>query len=260
MKNKPQEVIGFDFQIIPLQQAQAMAMAGDGNYAELKAKLLEELPNLKPDESFAFGLPKGEVDEKQRRTICTTLNSTLKKAKLPWRFTYSGVKRLFVCVPRHVGKKEMNSLVGSIHAPGSKLDPAIAIKIQELREQKMATAKIANQLQISPGAVNYQVYGKKRKKQAMATHKSNTPLEDLLKIAAKLWNVDRAQLVKRGDRESSSMRKAIQYIAKNKYSMHPRDICPVFNITPDGVYFNIKRIHDRDRVYIAQLEKEIGGK
>lgn len=99
MKKEVQEVVGFHFQVIPLQEAKSLAISGNGNYSDLKAKILEQIPNLKEDESFAFGLPKGEVSEAQRRAICMTITSTLKKAKLPWRLTYSGVKRLFLCIP-----------------------------------------------------------------------------------------------------------------------------------------------------------------
>lgn len=99
MKTNPKEVIGFSFQVIPMEEAKSMAIAGNGNYAELKAKILEQIPQLKENESFAFGLPKGEVAEDQRRGIIMAVNSAIKKAKLQYRFTYSSAKRLFVCVP-----------------------------------------------------------------------------------------------------------------------------------------------------------------
>ncbi len=80
---KEKEIIGFEFQTIPLAEAQQAAMAGNGNYAELKDHLLGVLPNLKAEEAYAFGLKKGEVAEDQRRAICTVLNSTIKKACCP---------------------------------------------------------------------------------------------------------------------------------------------------------------------------------
>ncbi len=93
------EVIGFAFQVIPRNEATALAAAGMGNYSDLKAKLLEEIPNLNPDEAFAFGLPKGEITEKQRRGICMALNATLRKTGTPWKVTYSGTRRLFIVYP-----------------------------------------------------------------------------------------------------------------------------------------------------------------
>lgn len=103
---KHSTVVGFDFQIIPLQEAQNLVMAGDGNYAELKAKILETLPNLQPDQAFAFGLPKGEVPEDQRRGIVMALNATLNKAKYSWKVTYSGTRHLFVVVPKTGNQRE----------------------------------------------------------------------------------------------------------------------------------------------------------
>lgn len=104
MKNE-KDVVGFHFQEIPLEEAVNAVIAGDGNYAVVKAKLLEALPHLTEGRAFAFGLPNGkEVEEDSRRGICLALNSTLKKARLPWRVTYSGVKKLFVCVPSSTPK------------------------------------------------------------------------------------------------------------------------------------------------------------
>src|SRR5690349_11077691 len=92
--------IGFHFQEIPLEEAVNAVIAGQGNYAELKAKLLDALPKLPPGKAFAFGLPGGdELDEEQRAPICMTLNSTLKKTNSPWRVSYSSVKKLFIVVP-----------------------------------------------------------------------------------------------------------------------------------------------------------------
>src|SRR5436190_1778679 len=96
----PKQIVGVHFQEIPLDEAINAVIAGDGNYAVVKSKLLEALPHLPVGKAFAFGLPNGkEVVEEHRRGICMALNMTLKKAKLPWRVTYSGVKKLFVCVP-----------------------------------------------------------------------------------------------------------------------------------------------------------------
>jgi len=95
------EIVGFDFQVIPLNDAVNMVMAGDGNYSELKAKLLDTLPTLEAEQAFTFGLPNGkEVPEDQRRGICTALNICMRKAGHAWRATYSSSKRLFVVVPK----------------------------------------------------------------------------------------------------------------------------------------------------------------
>lgn len=116
MKTKKQEVVGFSFQAIPLHVAQSMATAGNGKYSDLIAKLLEVLPDLKPDEGYAFGLPKGEVKEEDRHRICFVLNSRLRQSRVFWRITYSGNKRLFVCIPRkrtykkHKGKGGTNGV------------------------------------------------------------------------------------------------------------------------------------------------------
>lgn len=98
MKNG--DVIQFSYQEVPLEEAVNAVMAGDGNYSGIKATLLEALPNLPEGKAFAFGLPNGkEVAEKERRGICMALNSTLRKASLPWCVKYSGIKKLFICVP-----------------------------------------------------------------------------------------------------------------------------------------------------------------
>lgn len=98
---KSKEIVGFDFQVIPLKDAINMVVAGDGNYGELKAKLLDTLPTLESEQAFSFGLPNGkEVPEDQRRGICTALNVCMRKAGHAWRTTYSSSKRLFVVVPK----------------------------------------------------------------------------------------------------------------------------------------------------------------
>lgn len=97
-------VVGFNFQVIPLQSAVNLVLAGDGNYSELKATLLEKLPSLKDNEAFTFGLPdKTEVDEDTRRGICLALNHTMKRAGYNWRVTYASSSHLFVVVPSTKG-------------------------------------------------------------------------------------------------------------------------------------------------------------
>lgn len=106
------EVVGFHFQEIPLDEAVNAVIAGDGSYSDIKAVLLEKIPQIdaanaslpqSEKKSFAFGLPNGkEVEEDQRRGMCMAVNMTLKKAKILWRVTYSGSKKLFICVPKSV--------------------------------------------------------------------------------------------------------------------------------------------------------------
>lgn len=119
----PRTIVSFHFQQIPLEEAINAVMAGDGNYAVLKAKLLDVLPSLPEGKAFAFGLPEGkEIEEDQRRGICMALNKTLHKAKVPWRVTYSSFKKLFVCVPESTsrtyksksGKDESSSPPGTL--------------------------------------------------------------------------------------------------------------------------------------------------
>jgi len=94
-------------------------LAGDGNYASLKATLLEKLPTLTPDKAFAFGMPGGkEVPEEQRRGIYQALNLTFKHADLPWRVTYSGTRKLFLCLPKEIVRKA--SLPGTIRGKYNK--------------------------------------------------------------------------------------------------------------------------------------------
>ena len=100
MKKEQEDEIGFEWQEISLEEARNSVLAGDGNYASVKQKLLDKLPALDGDKTIAFGLPGNkELDEKTRRGICVVLSNTLKKANLPWKVTYSGTQKLFICVP-----------------------------------------------------------------------------------------------------------------------------------------------------------------
>lgn len=100
MRPKPKEVVGFHFQEINLEEAQNLVIAGDGNYADIKAMLLEKLPALAGDKALAFGLPNGkEVPEDQRRGITMALNMALRKGGINWRVTYSGTRKVFLCIP-----------------------------------------------------------------------------------------------------------------------------------------------------------------
>lgn len=99
---KPQPEIKFAFQVIPLQEALNALAIGDGNYASLKAMVLEKLSTLSTtNQAFVFGLPDGgKVSEEHRRGITMALNNLLTRASLPWRVKYSETRNLFLCVPR----------------------------------------------------------------------------------------------------------------------------------------------------------------
>jgi len=115
MTNK---TVGFHFQVIPLQSAINLVLAGDGNYSDIKAALLEKLPALKDDEAFTFGLPdKKEIDEDTRRGICLALNSTMKRAGYNWRVAYSSSNHLFVVVPTGTKGVPLRRAYGSRSVP-----------------------------------------------------------------------------------------------------------------------------------------------
>ncbi len=111
---KSKEVVGFEFTEIPLTEAVNAVMAGSGLYSDLKENLLQKLPQLASDKAFAFGLPNGqEVPKDERRGICLAVNAALTKAKLNWKITYSGSRKVFICVPKINNQKKYPS-----QAPG----------------------------------------------------------------------------------------------------------------------------------------------
>lgn len=113
---KEQKNIAFEFQEIDLAEAQDAVIAGDGNYAGVKVVILEMVRKLAPGKALAFGLPSGkEVDEESRRGICAAVNKTLKHGGLAWRVTYSGMKKLFILLPKDL--KPSKQLPGSTKIP-----------------------------------------------------------------------------------------------------------------------------------------------
>lgn len=107
MKKNKKEIVGFEFQEIPLEEARNVVLAGDGNYSEVKERILTMLPEIEArnarggeQKAFAFGLGRGEeIQEDQRRGLCVAVNKALKKGKIDWHVTYSGSRKLFICVP-----------------------------------------------------------------------------------------------------------------------------------------------------------------
>lgn len=144
----------FHYTEIPLEDARNAVLAGYGNYSEIKAALLEKLPKLSPDKAFAFGLPNGrEVAERARRSICWACNSALKKAGIRWKVTYSGTKKLFVCIPRGAQPNPVK------YSHKNEAE----IKVLELRKQGLALKKIAPLVGLSFKQVQYLIYKKFKK-------------------------------------------------------------------------------------------------
>lgn len=96
MKKQKKEVVGFNFQIIPLQNARAMSAAGGGKFAALKEELLARIPELKENESFAFGLPGGKkLEDKEIQSVRMSVNTTLSQMGLPWKIGYNEERKIF---------------------------------------------------------------------------------------------------------------------------------------------------------------------
>lgn len=242
---KSESVTGFVFQEVPLDEAINAVIAGDGNYAEVKAKLLEALPQLPEGKAFAFGLLDGdEVEEDQRRGICMALNSTLKKAKLPWRVTYSGIKKLFVCVPPATPKnykpKESN---GYVPKSGT-VEPDIEKAILQLRDSGLSVQKIVEK-GFPIHRVRYICYQKfplKKKKIEAPTngksHMGGAPSIDAIETTAcKLFGVPSVQL--RGKlipRDLNKVRKAICYVAIRKYHHHFDPVAKQYGLAPQSLW------------------------
>ncbi len=163
MKNK----VGFDFEEVDLTEAQNVVRAGVGNYASLKAVLLEKLPQLAPDKALAFGLPDHkEVDEKSRRGICTAVNAVLKKSALGWRVTYSSLKNLFVCVPQ-MGKNGVPVNARKVPLKYQKFSPQDVKEILELKRKGQTNQQIGRILNVSTKRIYMFFWHEKRKRLRM---------------------------------------------------------------------------------------------
>jgi hypothetical protein len=209
---KDKEIVGFNFTTIPLAEAKALAMAGMGNYADLKAKLLQTLPELNPNEAFAFGLPKGEVPEEQRRGICMALNMTLKKAGHQWRVTYSGSKKLFICYPwepRVYTKKR------GFHSP---------------------------------------------QQQPPAQSNGGVTLQQIVKAAGAKWGLTQDDFTKRPVATNiAAMRKGIQFVAVRDSKVKVEEVSKFFGISKAGVFYNLRKMNDKDKMRTTELRQVIGG-
>ncbi len=175
MKREKKQIVGFDFQIIPLSEAKAMALAGDGNYSDLKAKLLDVLPTLEADQSFAFGLSKGEVPEDQRRGICQALSLTLKRAGHNWRVSYNSGKRLFILIPfesKTYVKQKHSSKLPNAHTNG---------KFEQLIEHALKLWKI-QPVQLTGRYLPYPIRSMRKAIQYLAVRKMHLNAKNVSKF------------------------------------------------------------------------------
>ena len=131
MKKSAQQILEFDFQVIPMQDAVALSAAGGGKYGAIATKLLEQMPKMLANgETFAFGLPgKGELPVHERRSLCVALSLSMKRANLNLRVTYSSTKKIFVVVPkREKAGKTVQEINGSKYVKPSRRVPPEARK------------------------------------------------------------------------------------------------------------------------------------
>lgn len=234
-KEKQKEVVGFDFQIIPLAEAQPLVLAGDGNYAELKAKILETLPSLQEDQAFTFGLPSknGEVPEDQRRGICMALNHTLTRAGYNHYVTYTSIKKLFLVMPKN--SKKSLSLNGSDYKPKSKWNaPDLQAKVRELRRQGLKPDQIAEETGMPLKSVKYIVYMKMKEEEAGRIRQNARPdipfntVEDYWKFAHDVFNVNAF---------TKEQRRAAITVGYRDLRLDPQKLGKIVGITKSGIRF-----------------------
>lgn len=99
--NGTPETIEFEIGEISFQEAERLGAAGGGKYGALAEQLLQRLqaPNLQT--LPVFSLPKGgELPERERRALCWSLNSAFRRARLPYRTSYSSERKIFFVVPK----------------------------------------------------------------------------------------------------------------------------------------------------------------
>lgn len=169
---KQKETVGFVFQEIDLSEAQTIVAAGDGKYSDLVVMLSAKLPELEEknrnlplseQKSFAFGLPGGkEIDEKDRRGLCHTLNLRMKSAGVHWKTHYSGNKKLFICVPLRNADKVVSR---NRYLTGEKREAVVA-RIKALYQQGMKNPDIAKEMGMNLSSVNYCIYEKNKTRQS----------------------------------------------------------------------------------------------
>lgn len=208
---KPTKTVAFEFQEIPLKEALNVVLAGNGNYADIKTELLEKLPTLAPDRAFAFGLGNGtEVPEDERRGLCTAVNITLHKAKVGWRVTYSGRKRMFICVPQTNGTGP-----SPVRPPGFRdkhhQDKQADEQVLALRAQGKKPPEIAKITGMALGRVIYlcyKVFPERQKTRGLT-------IQDIEAAACKEFGIVPALLhASIVGKENSKIRNAIIFLAR----------------------------------------------
>ncbi len=243
--NKPghREVVGFQFQEIPRSEAEHAVLAGDGSYSEVKQILLEKLPALPQDKAFAFGLPNGkEVPEYQRRGICIAVNTTLNKAKVNWRITYSSSRKLFICVPR---EQKNQAIRANGYIPKSKRnDKSDVQQIFKLRATGLSAPEIARKTGFALARVQYVVYQlcpevQKRGNGSSEASNGSPTVDRLIEIAKKVFNLP-DDFKTKADFDTKRFRKAISVVGVNDLKLSPKAIGNSIGITGGGVSFNVK--------------------
>jgi len=217
-KTKMPKEIAFEFQEIPLHEAINAVIAGDGNYTEVKERLLTILPEIErrnqeggDRKAFAFGLPNGkEVPEDQRRGLCMAINATLRKATVGWHLTYSSNRKLFICVPHSYNRKPVRE------------------------SRSLATVRAT---------------------QTNDTSQKNVTLEHIEATVVKVFDITIESIMRKGriPYYQSRIRNAIIYLAYRKYGISSIDILaryPISGASIKNMNRNIGKITDQ----IKQIE------
>lgn len=134
------ETVGFNFQVIQMQEARSMLAAGWGLYSELKEELLARIPQLQEGQSFVFGMPNGKkLDKGEISSIRASVNKTFIQAGVPWKIGYSVKRNLFIgdYVP---GNQIANKAKSAYKKPQMIASPGIALPKDRI-DQFVAFAK-----------------------------------------------------------------------------------------------------------------------
>lgn len=268
LATKPSEapsVVNFEFEEIPLDEAVNAVIAGAGNYAYIKAKLLEALPHLPEGKAFAFGSPGGqEVDEDQRRGICIAVNSTLKKAKLSWRVTYSGLKKLFVCVPSSTPRTYKKEPEEGRVRQSKWDDPATEKEIMAWRDKGLSATQITAK-GYEHNRVRYLCYQKhpSHTQRKVPAPKGSPSLPAIIEAASTASGIPVEALTRRQGKVGRPFRKAIQAVATRDFAIDKNEVGKAFGVTGDAVTFNLKtafqvekEINDIRKVLVSKRIKE----
>lgn len=263
----PKDTIGFDFTEIPLEEAQSVVTAGDGKYSDLVIMLSKKLPELemnnmnippKDRKGFAFGLPSGkELDEKERRGLCHTVNLRMNRQGVGWRVTYSGNKKLFICIPR---KSKIKSVKDDSYVPKSKWNgKEDEVKIMDLRDKGMSVPKISRTTGIDLQRVSYICYKKYAKgaKVPLPTAikpKSTIDVNEFIETVKKTFKIDTLK-----GRNTRTFRTAACIVGK-RLGLGSKELAPFMGITWKGVNYNGRQreTHDATKLRMALLNN--GGK